>query len=194
MKLEEAMQKKETMDALESIIESYSKLDRNSQIGKQTYFVESLSNLIDVSSAELIANLLSRGSSIGSFHIINNVQNLEVKAFLTKLISKYGAQLQWFLERFQKDWQRYDFTTTLYGIPPMAIINSKVIDKSGHLYELESPLPSFATLVLAQIEHLKVIEKQLEKLGYPRYVMKIVGKDQLLKSKKIIEELIAEEK
>lgn len=190
-KIEEAIVNDETRNSLESVIESYSKLDKTALVGKQTYLAQSIAKLCGLSGTELILNLLSRGSSNGSFNVIDRIENPEVKAFLNRIVIKYGAQYQWFLEPFQKDWQRYDFSIRYFGIPHLPIIECKIINKAGQLLELESPLPTYSKLVVAQIQHFKAMDKELKKLGSPEGVKKLIGKD-LIKIKEVVEDLLEE--
>jgi hypothetical protein len=192
MKIEEAIRNNETKNSLESVIESYSKMDRISLIGKQTYLAESLNKLCGLSGTELILNLLTRGSSIGSFNLIDQIENSEVKAFLKRLVFKYGAQYQWFLEPFQKDWERYNLSTTYVGFPTTPVINFKIVNKSGQLLELESPLSTYSKLVVVQVQHLKTIDEHMKKMGDPKGLQKIIKKD-LIKIKEIIEKLLEED-
>jgi hypothetical protein len=192
--IEKAIIDNETRDSLESVIESYSKIDKTDLIGKQTYLVESLAELCGVLGTEMILNLLNRGSNAGSFKVIDGIENSEVRRFLKRIILKYGAQYQWFLEPFRKDWQRYDFSTKYFGVSAMPIVGWKVINKAGELQEIESPLPAYVHLVTAQIQHLNSVNKEMEKIGKPNAVKSLVGKDLLIKMKQAIDELLEEKK
>jgi hypothetical protein len=140
--------------------------------------------------AELIINILNRGSSEGAFQLIGEVENNDVKQFLQVLVMKYGAQYQWLLDPFPNDWQRYNFTTKYLGAPSLPLICTSIVDKSGRMLELESPLTSFIDLVVAQIKHLKKIDEEMEDLGQPRSVQKIVPRNKLENIKEIVERLL----
>jgi len=185
-----AIQDLETKDLIDSLIQSYSKLDRSEIFGKMTYLVESLTKLCEPKGTEVIINLLSRGVSKGSWQIIEEVERNDVKQFLKALAMKYGAQFQWLLDPFPKDWERYNFSTKYIGVPSLPVISTRIIDKSGTLLELESPLTTYVDLVVAQIEHLMNIEKEMEESGQPSSIRKIVPREKLQKIKKIVEELL----
>ncbi len=190
-KIEETIVNDENRNSVESIIESYSKINRTALMGKQSYLIESLSNLCGLVGTELILNLLSRGSNKGSFDVIDRIENPEVRAFLKRILIKYGAQYQWFLEPFQKDWQRYDFSTRYVGVPHLPIVECKIINKAGQLLHLESPLPAYSKLVAAQVQQLKAIDEEMKKMGNPKGVKKLISKD-LIKIKEVVEKLLEE--
>lgn len=188
--LEKAIRNVETKNSIENVIQSYSKIDKNIQWSKQSYLVECLGSLCGAAGTEIIINLLTRGASSGALRLIEDIKNPEVKAFLKETVLKYGAQYQWFLEPLQKDWERYEFSTRYLGVPPFPVISAKIVCKSGQLLELESPLTTYGKLVVAQVEHLKSIDDDMKKLGSPKTVQKILGKNQLEKLKRIVDELL----
>ena len=190
-KIEKAISNIESRNSLEYLIESYSKLERTALIGKQTYLAESLAKSCGLSGTELILNLLSRGSSNGSFNVIDRINNLEVKEFLKRIVIKYGAQYQWFLEPFQKDWERYNFTTSYLGVPHFPVIECKIINKTGELFELKSPLTTYSKLIAAQIQHIGAVDEELKQSGYPEGVKKLIEKE-LIKIKEVVDKLLEE--
>ncbi|NIO38160.1 hypothetical protein GTO27_10740 [Candidatus Bathyarchaeota archaeon] len=188
--IDEAIQDSENENLIESLIQSYSKLDRHELLGKTTYLVQSLEKLCGHSGAELILNLLNRGSSEGALRLIGEVEGNKVKQLLEALVMKYGAQYQWLLDLFPNDWQRYNFSTKYLGVPPLPVTSIKIVDKSGRLLELESPLQTYVKLVAALVEHLKAIDDEMKDLGEPHAIQKRVPKSDLEKIKKIAEELL----
>lgn len=188
--IEKAIQNLETKNLIESLIQSYSKLDRVALFGKTSYLAESLRKLCGNRGAELILNLLNRGSSEGAFQLIGKVESSDVKQFLEVLVMKYGAQYQWLFDPFPNDWERYNFSTKYLGTPSIPVISIKIIDKTGRLLKLETPLTTYIDLVVAQIEHLKRIDEEMEDLGQPQSIQKIVPRNKLKKIKKIVEELL----
>lgn len=185
-----AIQDLETRNLIDGLIQSYSKLDKTAMLGKTTYLAESLRKLCGLKGAELIINVLNRGSSRGAWQLIGEVESNDVKQFLEALVMKYGAQYQWLFDPFPNDWERYDLTTKYMGVPPRPVISLKIVDKSGRLLKIESPLTTYVDLVVAQMEHLKRIDNEMEKFGQPHSIQKIVPTNKLKKMKKIAEELL----
>jgi len=188
--IEKAITDLETKNSINSLIRSHSRLDRRALFGKTTYLLQSLKRLCGEQGAELIVNMLNRGSSEGAFLLLEEAKSEKVRQFLKTLIVRYGAQYQWLFERFQYDWQRYELTTTYYGIPLVPAISIKIVDKSGKLMELESPLGTYIDLVQALVRHLKAVDEDMEKLGQPKAVRKLIQKDKLESIKKTIDELL----
>jgi len=187
--IEKAIENIETKNMIENIIESYSKLDRNSLFAKTTYLVQSLSRLCGQKGTQFLLNVLTRGSSEGAYQLTRKISNENLRRFLEGLVSKYGAQYQWFLEPFPKDWQRSYISTKYLGSRPVPIISTKIIDKSGNLLELESPLPTYVSLLVDQFKHLKATRDELRNLGQPNLFKGLAG-NQLARIKDIIEELL----
>ena len=193
IQLEKAIEDQETMKALENVIQSFSKLDKTTRWAKESYLLESLTSLCGAKGTEVILNLLNRGSSKGSVQLIETAKSPAVKKFLNDIMLKYGAMYQWFLEPFQEDWQRYNFSVQYQGIPPLPLISTKIICKSGRLLEFESPLPSYVDLLVAQVGLLKGADEGLKKLGSAKGIKGIVEKGQLKKMKEIIDKLLEED-
>jgi len=190
VQIENAITDTETKDSIDSLIKSYSILERRMLFGKTTYLVQSLQKLCGEKGAELILNLLNRGSSEGAFKLIGEVKSEDVKRFLQVLVVKYGAQYQWLFDPFQNDWERYEFSTKYHGTPPLPVISIKIVDKSGRLSELETPLGTYIDLVQALIKHLKAIDEEMENLGQPKAIQKLVQRHKLESIKKTMEELL----
>jgi len=188
--IEKAIQEPETKESIDNLIQSYSTLDTISIYGKTTYLVESLRRLCGSKGSELILNVLTRGSSEGAWEAIDQVSSKEVRQFLNTLILKYGAKFQWLLEPFQNDWQRYYISTKYSGTPLMPIVSARIINKKGEPFELESPLRAYVNLVAAFVGYLSIIDGEMEKLGQPKAVQKIVTKKKLEDMKKVLEELL----
>lgn len=188
--IKEAIQDEKRRDLIGDVIESYSKLDKGTLSGKITYLASSLRRLCGPKGTELIMNLLSRGSSPGSWKLVGEVKDTEVKHFLETIVMKYGAQYQWFLDPFRSDWERYEFSTEYKGAPSLPIISMRIVNKSGRVLELESPLTTYVDLVIAQVKHLQTIDDEMADLGQPHSVQKIVSKKKLGKMKKAVEKLL----
>jgi len=187
--LEKAIENIETQNTIESIIQSYSKLDKNLLFAKTTYLAQSLSRLCGKRGTEFLLNLLTRGSSEGAYQLTGKITNENLRRFLESLVFKYGAQYQWFLDPFPSDWQRSYMSTKYMGSPPLPVVSTKVIDKSGNVFELESPLQTYANLLVDQIRHLKAIRDELNNLGHKNLFQELVRK-QLTKIDDIIQELM----
>jgi hypothetical protein len=192
IELENAIKNPETRESINNLIESYSRFDRGDIWAKQSYLVESLHRLCGKLGTEVMVNILNRGSSTGSWNIISQIEVEELKRFLEQLTNKYGARYQWFLDPYPDDWQRYHYSTEYVGVPPLPIISSKITTKTGKSLELRSPLNTYGSMILAQMEHLTNIEHEMEKLGVPKSIQKIMGKDKLKKIKSIVEKLLDE--
>ena len=188
--IEKTIQDLETRNLIDDLLQSYSKLDRRALFGKTTYLVESLRKLCGKEGAELILNILTRGSSEGALQLIEEVKSNDVKRFLEVLVMKYGAQYQWLFDPFPNDWERYNFSTKYLGTPSLPVISIKIVDKSGRLLELESPLTTYVDLVVALVDHLRSVDKEMKSLGQPRATQRIVSRKKLNKIKKTVEELL----
>lgn len=188
--IDKAIKDLNTKNLIDSLIQSYSKLDRRALFGKTTYLAQSLRELCGNRGTDLVLNILNKGSSEGAFKLIGEVKNNDVKQFLEALVMKYGAQYQWLLDPFPNDWERYNFSTSYLGTPSFPVISMKIVDKSGRLFELESPLTTYVDLVAALVGHLKSTDEEMEDLGQPHAVQKIVTRKKLKKIKKTIEELL----
>jgi len=188
--IEKSIADSEIKNSIDRLIHSYSLLDRSMLFGKTTYLAQSLLKLCGKEGSDLILNLLTRGSSEGAFALLGEVKNDNVKRFLEALVAEYGAQYQWLLEPFPNDWERYMLSTKYLGVPPLPIISVKIVDKSGRLFELESPLGTYTDLVQALVTHLKTIDEEVEKLGHRKAVRKLIQRDKLESMKKAIDELL----
>jgi hypothetical protein len=188
--IEKAIADAETKKSIVDLLQSYSILDRRRLFGKTTYLIQSLQKLCGGKGTELIVNVLSRGSSEGAFKLIEEVKNDDVRHFLEALVVRYGAQYQWLFEPFQHDWERYELRTSYLGTPRLPVISMRIVDKSGTLMELESPIATYVDLVQALVGHLKSIAEEMKSFGQPKALEKLGQIDKLKGMKKTIEETL----